>query len=76
MEWCYHNQSDALVVLRCDEEDFYMEKVVFPFDTVSFEAPAATKVFIWGYGNGSVEIIDSFVVGQSITPENNQKTWP
>ena len=64
MEWFYYNQFDALVVLRSDEEDFYMEKVAFPFDRVSFEAPAATKVFVWGYSNGSVEIIDSFIVGK------------
>jgi len=49
-----------------------MEKVVFPFDTISFEAPAATKVFVWGYCNGSVEIIDSFVVGKSLIPKSNQ----
>ncbi|KKZ11105.1 MAG: hypothetical protein TH68_09295 [Candidatus Synechococcus spongiarum 142] len=74
MEWCYHNQSDALVVLRSDEEDFYMEKVAFPFDMVSFEAPVATKVFVWGYCNGSVAIIDSFIVGKSMDPKNRPAT--
>jgi len=71
VEWCYHNQSDALVVLRSDEENFYMEKVAFPFDIVSFEAPASTKVSVWGYCNGSVAIIDSFVVGKSMAPKDN-----
>ena len=65
MEYCYHNRSDALVVLRSDQEDFYMEKIAFPFDMVSFNAPAAVKVFVWGYCNGSVEVIDSFIVGES-----------
>ncbi len=64
MEYSYHNRSDALVVLRSDQEDFYMEKVAFPFDRVSFNAPAAAKVFVWGYSNGSVEVIDSFIVGE------------
>lgn len=42
-----------------------MEKVAFPFDMVNFNAPAAAKVFVWGYCNGSVEVIDSFIVGES-----------
>ncbi len=65
MECCYRNQSDGLVVLRSDEEDFYMEKVVFPFDMISFNAPAAAKIMVWGYSNGSVEIVDSFVAGET-----------
>jgi len=42
-----------------------MEKVVFPFDMISFNAPAAAKIMVWGYSNGSVEIVDSFVAGET-----------
>lgn len=64
MDWYYRNRSDSLVVLRCDEEDVYFEKVVFPFGVVSFSAPADAKVMVWGHCNGSVDILDSFVVSE------------
>ena len=64
VDWYYHNRTDSLVVLRCDEEDVYFEKVVFPFDVVNFDAPADAKVMVWGHCNGSVDVLDSFVVSE------------
>ncbi|TGG84854.1 MAG: DUF1830 domain-containing protein [Aphanocapsa feldmannii 288cV] len=77
MECSYRNVSDTLVILRCDEPDFYLEKVIFPFDLVVFDAPLGAYIQVWGHGNGLVEVVEQFVVGEpargSRSPHNVMK---
>jgi len=56
----YRNGSDRMVIVRCSGPGpFYLERVVFPFELLSFECPPEAKVEIWTHGLGGPELIDS-----------------
>tara|TARA_B100001250_G_C19708168_1_gene747914 strand:- start:414 stop:596 length:183 start_codon:yes stop_codon:yes gene_type:complete len=39
-----------MVVLRCiGTEQFYLERVLFPFELLAFKAPEGSRVEIWGH---------------------------
>lgn len=55
----YRNASDRMVILRCcGDEQFYLERVVFPFEMLSFSCPAAASVEIWTHGLGGPELVE------------------
>ena len=61
----YRNASDRMVILRCiGPEEFFLERVVFPFELLSFCAPASASVQIWTHGLGGPELIESIDVGE------------
>lgn len=48
-----------MVIVRCEGRDgFYLERVVFPFELLSFESPAQTELQVWTHGLGGPELID------------------
>ncbi len=48
-DFSYQNQSDSMVVLRCiGSKGFYLERVLFPLESILFEAPEESKVEVWG----------------------------
>ena len=54
-----------MVILRCiGPEEFFLERVVFPFELLSFCAPASASVQIWTHGLGGPELIESIDVGE------------
>ena len=56
----YRNGSDRMVIVRCVGPDsFYLERVVFPFELLSFSCPAEAKVEIWTYGLGGPELVET-----------------
>ena len=56
----YRNTSDRMVILRCcGPEEFFLERVVFPFELLSFSCPAESEVKIWTHGLGGAELIES-----------------
>ena len=56
----YRNSSDRMVIVRClGPEEFFLERVVFPFELLSFLAPAESVVEIWTHGLGGPELIES-----------------
>ena len=56
----YRNGSDRMVIARCSgPEPFYLERVIFPFELLSFECPPGAEVEIWTHGLGGPELIDS-----------------
>ena len=56
----YRNTSDRMVIVRCiGPEEFFLERVVFPFELLSFECPPATDVQIWTHGLGGPELIET-----------------
>ncbi len=56
----YRNSSDRMVILRCcGPEQFYLERVVFPFELLSFHAPASSEVEIWTHGMGGPELLET-----------------
>jgi hypothetical protein len=57
----YRNSTDRMVIVRCiGPEEFFLERVVFPFELLSFLAPAEAAVQIWTHGLGGPELIESF----------------
>ncbi len=61
----YRNASDRMVILRCiGPQEFFLERVVFPFELLSFCAPARASVQIWTHGLGGPELMESIDVGE------------
>jgi len=49
-----------MVIVRClGPEEFFLERVVFPFELLSFLAPADAVVEIWTHGLGGPELLES-----------------
>ncbi|MFM7652615.1 MAG: DUF1830 domain-containing protein [Vulcanococcus sp.] len=57
----YRNSSDRMVIVRCiGPEEFFLERVIFPFELLSFLAPPESIVEIWTHGLGGPELMESF----------------
>ncbi|MFO7629754.1 MAG: DUF1830 domain-containing protein [Prochlorococcaceae cyanobacterium] len=53
----YRNASDRMVILRCmGPEEFFLERVVFPFELLSFQCPEGSEVEIWTHSLGGPEL--------------------
>lgn len=54
----YLNDGPQLVILRCsNSDDFFLEKVIFPWQEWCFESPPDSRVEIWSYGQAGVELL-------------------
>jgi hypothetical protein len=55
----YRNTSDRMVILRCvGPEQFFLERVVFPFELLSFDCPPQSEIKIWTHGLGGPELVE------------------
>ena len=49
VEFSYENKEIRMVVLRCiGPSNFFLERVLFPTDILTFMAPNGSRVEIWG----------------------------
>ena len=49
VEFSYKNEGNRMVVLRCiGPAHFFLERVLFPTDVLTFKAPLDSRVEIWG----------------------------
>ena len=49
VEFSYKNKGSRMVVLRCiGPSNFFLERVLFPTDILTFMAPNDSRVEIWG----------------------------
>ena len=49
IEFSYKNEGCRMVVLRCvGPSNFFLERVLFPTDILTFMAPNDSRVEIWG----------------------------
>jgi len=56
----YRNGSDRMVIVRCiGPQEFFLERVVFPFELLSFQCPQASEVEIWTHGMGGPELLET-----------------
>jgi hypothetical protein len=63
----YRNSSDRMVIVRClGPQEFFLERVVFPFELLSFLAPPDTEVQIWTHGLGGPELVESIAVTELV----------
>jgi hypothetical protein len=61
----YRNGTDRMVIVRCvGPEAFYLERVVFPFELLSFQCPHETELEIWTHGLGGAELLERIPVQQ------------
>lgn len=59
----YRNSSDRMVIVRCiGPDEFFLERVVFPFELLSFLAPPESMVQIWTHSLGGAELRESLAV--------------
>ena len=59
----YRNSSDRMVIARCLGPDcFFMERVVFPFELLSFQCPDESELEIWTHGLGGAELVETIPV--------------
>ncbi|KAF0653790.1 hypothetical protein L107_05458 [Cyanobium sp. Copco_Reservoir_LC18] len=60
VECGYRNSSDRMVILRCiGPGQFFLERVVFPFELLTFQCPEGSEVEIWTHGLGGPELLES-----------------
>jgi hypothetical protein len=58
----YRNASDRMVIVRCcGSEEFYLERVVFPFEMLAFSCPPGSRVEIWTHGLGGPELLETLL---------------
>lgn len=56
----YRNTTDRMVIVQCHgSDDFYLERVVFPFELLSFECPQDGEVEIWSQGSQGAELTET-----------------
>jgi hypothetical protein len=49
-----------MVIVRCcGPDEFFLERVVFPFELLSFVCPSESEVAIWTHGLGGPELMES-----------------
>jgi hypothetical protein len=52
-----------MVIARCvGPEQFFLERVVFPFELLSFSCPPESELKIWTHGLGGPELIETLAV--------------
>lgn len=60
LECGYRNASDRMVILRClGPHSFFLERVVFPFELLSFTCPADSEVEILTHSLGGPELLEA-----------------
>lgn len=49
IEFSYKNRESRMIVLRCiGPSKFFLERVLFPLEILTFKAPHGSRVEIWG----------------------------
>ena len=61
----YRNSSDRMVIARClGPDQFFLERVVFPFELLSFQCPQDSELEIWTHGLGGAELVETIPVAE------------
>jgi hypothetical protein len=60
LECGYRNASDRMVIVRClGPQAFFLERVVFPFELLSFACPPESEVEILTHSLGGPELLEA-----------------
>jgi hypothetical protein len=60
LECAYRNATDRMVIVRClGPGSFFLERVVFPFELLSFACPPESEVEILTHGLGGPELLEA-----------------
>ena len=56
----YRNSRESLVVLRCvGANQYFQEKVIFPFESWCFDCPTESRIDVWARGISGVELLET-----------------
>lgn len=67
----YRNSSDRMVIARClGPDQFYLERVVFPFELLSFQCPPESELEIWTHGLGGPELVERIGTDELVIDED------
>ncbi|MCT0199437.1 DUF1830 domain-containing protein [Synechococcus sp. CS-1325] len=70
----FRNTSDRMVIVRCcGPKEFYLERVVFPFEMLSFEAPLGSVVEVWTHGLGGPELIETLASSDLLVESDDRE---
>lgn len=73
----YRNNTDRMVIVRCEGRDgFYLERVVFPFELLTFQCPASSELEVWTHGLGGPELMDRMSVQELCLEEQQHPGRP
>jgi hypothetical protein len=54
-----------MVIARClGPDSFFLERVVFPFELLSFQCPDESELEIWTHGLGGAELVETIPVSE------------
>lgn len=68
----YRNSSDRMVIARClGPESFFLERVVFPFELLSFQCPEDSELEIWTHGLGGAELVETIPVSELLLDDSD-----
>ena len=66
MQFSYKNEHSRMLIVRCiGEKSFFVEKVIFPSEILTFDAPKGSRVEIWGNDLSGLHLEDSAIVGET-----------
>tara|TARA_R100001079_G_scaffold63139_1_gene32694 strand:- start:201 stop:404 length:204 start_codon:yes stop_codon:yes gene_type:complete len=66
IEYSYKNVTNRMIIVRCiGEKSFFVEKVIFPSEILTFDAPKGSRVEIWGNDLSGLHLEDSAIVGET-----------
>jgi len=72
----YQNERPQLVILRClGAGGFFLEKVIFPFESWNFDCPPHSRVEIWTYGMAGVELLDAINAEELRLVSQDDRSW-
>lgn len=73
----YRNGSDRMVIVRClGPQEFFLERVVFPFELLSFQCPPTSEVEIWTHGLGGPELLETLDAGELLIEPPSLEALP
>jgi hypothetical protein len=73
----YRNTTDRMVIVRCcGPSDFYLERVVFPFELLSFQCPHESDVQVWSHGSRGAELAETLDAKSLRMPESSGRRRP
>ncbi|MEB3195521.1 MAG: DUF1830 domain-containing protein [Cyanobacteriota bacterium] len=77
LDCTYRNTTDRMVILRCcGSNEFFLERVVFPFELLAFACPSLSEVKIWSHGLYGPELLESFSAEQLLAEQAPQASQP
>lgn len=77
LDCTYRNTSDRMVILRCcGSNQFFLERVVFPFELLAFACPPLSEVKIWSHGLYGPELLESFSAEKLLAEQAPQASPP